>query len=497
MGYRTARLKAVIMRSKGNPRMVILCASGALILLGFAFLSSLSHTFQHGEGFTERPIIEWVLVMMGLSTLHAVGIWAASGTAPQLSRKIKLWLWTVALGSRLILITSQPVQEDDFYRYMWDGHVCLQGVNPYLYSPHDIMLQEVSSSSQAPPDLLLLAGSVMDSPEASKVLGRVNHPELSTIYPPLLLLVFSISQLFSPWNLPVLRLTLLLFDIGGLLLLWKIVRALGRPQALWVAYAWCPLVIKEFGNSAHADSVVVFCILFFLWAVISGWTLRSHLALAAGVMAKIFPLVLLPFALLHRRQRIPTSWIGPVLVWSAAILLFIPMMTSLGEQSGTYAYATTWRKNSWLFPMVEAVSQPAGFLPIPARPIIAGILFGIVTVVGLRLRREVTSERVCRSCFIVVGALFCLLPAQFPWYLTWVLPFLALYPSPPLILLSGLIQLYYLGFWIDYQWNDVANRNLVDEGFRWLAVWQYVPFFILLLSRVYIYPRVLPGENSK
>ncbi len=54
----------------------------------------------------------------------------------------KLWFGAiigVGLLSRLILIPSQPVLEDDYYRYLWDGAVTAHGYNPYVYSPLDAM----------------------------------------------------------------------------------------------------------------------------------------------------------------------------------------------------------------------------------------------------------------------------------------------------------------------------------------------------------------------
>ena len=53
-----------------------------------------------------------------------------------------LWLGliiAVGLVSRIILIPSQPVLENDYYRYLWDGAVTAHGYNPYVYSPEAAM----------------------------------------------------------------------------------------------------------------------------------------------------------------------------------------------------------------------------------------------------------------------------------------------------------------------------------------------------------------------
>ena len=56
--------------------------------------------------------------------------------------KEKKWLWIIISGGlivRLIFIPSYPVIENDFYRYLWDGAVTANGINPYKYSPKEAL----------------------------------------------------------------------------------------------------------------------------------------------------------------------------------------------------------------------------------------------------------------------------------------------------------------------------------------------------------------------
>ncbi|MGE4159353.1 MAG: glycosyltransferase 87 family protein [Planctomycetota bacterium] len=412
--------------------------------------------------------------MLALSGVYAVSVWAAGGMDERPSWKISAWIWVVALGARLLLFTSHPVQEDDFYRYMWDGHVCLQGVNPYRHSPDAVILERMAHSTKVHPDVVSLVRSLGDSPEAILTLNRINHPHLTTLYPPLLMAVFAAAQFLFPWNLDGLRLMLLLFDVGGHLILWKLVRMLGRPQALWVAYAWCPLVIKEFANSAHADGVVIFFILAALLAVASGRWLWAYLGLSMAVLSKIFPLILLPLLLSHGWRESKSSWRSIVLIGLGTVAAFIPMAMAMGMQSGTYAYASSWRKNSWLFPKLEELTRSMGHDHVPARFVCIGIIAVVVVVASWRTWKG-AAESLFRDCFVVLGVFFCLLPAQFPWYLTWVLPFLALFPSPPWVLLSCLMPLYYLGFWVDYTHDGGASSMVSDAQHRHIVELEFLP----------------------
>ncbi|MEM9862802.1 MAG: hypothetical protein AAF938_14360, partial [Myxococcota bacterium] len=78
-----------------------------------------------------------------------------------------------------------PVLSDDVYRYLWDGHVLLSGVDPYAHAP------------ASPP----LAG-LRDADWA-----RINHPVLATIYPPLAQGLFALGRLLGGvWAFKVLAL---------------------------------------------------------------------------------------------------------------------------------------------------------------------------------------------------------------------------------------------------------------------------------------------------
>jgi len=72
------------------------------------------------------------------------------------------------------MLFTAPILEDDYYRYLWDGAVTANALNPYAYSP-----QQVLKGTDIPVELTQLAE------ESGEVIHSINHPEIRTIYPPI------------------------------------------------------------------------------------------------------------------------------------------------------------------------------------------------------------------------------------------------------------------------------------------------------------------------
>jgi hypothetical protein len=49
------------------------------------------------------------------------------------------WLLWAALLFRLLLLFAVPALSDDFYRFLWDGTADLEGINPFLHTPRQLL----------------------------------------------------------------------------------------------------------------------------------------------------------------------------------------------------------------------------------------------------------------------------------------------------------------------------------------------------------------------
>ena len=52
----------------------------------------------------------------------------------------------VAVMTQIIAIQHEPLLSTDIYRYIWDGRVQAQGLNPYQYLPADPLLAYLRNS---------------------------------------------------------------------------------------------------------------------------------------------------------------------------------------------------------------------------------------------------------------------------------------------------------------------------------------------------------------
>ena len=169
----------------------------------------------------------------GVVYLLAVRLVAAGRRPPP---RTALLLGT-GLLLRALALPSAPVLEDDFNRYLWDGAVAASGLSPYAFPPSAVL-----DGSVAVPRRLLV-----ESLDSGGVLRRVNHPRLTTIYPPVAQAAFLLAPLLLAPGL-------------------KATRKAAAASALYVALT-AALLLPMAGHATGPSAGVV--------AYASGWTMNG------------------------------------------------------------------------------------------------------------------------------------------------------------------------------------------------------------------------------
>ena len=189
---------------------------------------------------------------------------------------------------RLLCIVATPNLSQDFYRFIWDGRMLLNGFNPYLYLPEAYLSPNFDMPNQAAE---LVSG-----------MGELNASHYSN-YPPLNQLCFAIAAFFANksilGSIVVMRVLIILADVGVLYFGTKLLKALHlNPKAIYI-YLLNPIIIIELTGNLHFEGVMIF---FLVWSLYllhqSKWQL-SGVAMACSIGLKLVPLVFLPLYFKH------------------------------------------------------------------------------------------------------------------------------------------------------------------------------------------------------
>jgi hypothetical protein len=326
-----------------------------------------------------------------------------------LSRGARLRTWlliAVGLLPRLLLLPAEPRLSEDLYRYLWDGRLVAEGVNPFTRAPSD-------------PALGRYHGPLLE---------RLNHAEVPTIYPPMAQLLFGATARLAtePWAW---KATLLALEAILLLALAAILRARGQPSERLLLYVWNPLVIVESFGSGHVDLAAAAFLLLALALLELKRPRLSGAALAGAVLVKYMPLLLVPALL--RRRRFATLAVAA----AVGALLFLPFVSAGSALwTGLTTYLRHWEFNGSLYPAIRPFFR-TGETP---RLILAAALAAAALVVGWRARTLTGAALALLAVWIVVS------PTVYPWYLVLLVALLPLHPDRGLLLFSGLVALSYI-----------------------------------------------------
>ena len=449
-----------------------------IALMGWSIgLSILSAAFNPARPLEVQPIL-WLtalLILAGIGFIYLIQTSRLLHTRPS----YLYWILAAGILMRLSTLPSTPILEDDFYRYLWDGAVTGNGINPYAYSPEDIRKSLTEGNSlPIPQEVQTLAN------QPNNTLSNINHPYVRTIYPPITQVAFAVAYWISPWSMTAWRGVLIAVDILNAILLLLLLFRLNL-SSLWIGIYWLnPLVVKEIFNSGHMDILVFPFLLMAFLMLFHKKHLIAILFLAVAVGVKLWPLALLPIFL---RPVLPDTKraTGLALLFGATVLILLsPMLLTAGDaNAGLNVYSQRWELNDAAFRLIVLIwSQVLPLFSIHpghsqwlARISII-ILFFLWMVFILRKKTEHFSEIIDQALLITAG-IFLLSPTQFPWYGVWMMPFLAIVPRRSLLLLTVLLPLYYL--W--YYFRVLDEVGIFHNGIVWI---EFLPIWILLINEI-------------
>ena len=395
------------------------------------------------------------------------------------------------LGSLLVfsVTVATPITlQTDPVRYVWDGYNLTQGKNPFALAP------------QVDPDFSEYAGRT-----------ELNHPNLSTIYPPFAQILFFGSTGLNPYfweyladsRFPAVTTVNSYFKLG---LGWKLL--VGLILSFWVylfrnsrwdLFILHPLALMTALGNAHIDAVLYVLLgAMFLPVVKKKLKLQSFL-FGLAVLTKWIPVMYLPaLVLLWRKQwgnRVPIKVVLATVLGIFAVVL--PFYWTAGGNFfvGSEAYARSWVFFGFLHHYSSQILSLMGWQDPNYLAKYLCLVFGASwwAFWTLQLYRTLISFRLY-GYLMMLGFLICM-PTLHPWYLLplvgLALPYHRVFLTPfvwgalqlssklvylnstePLVLRHGVFLIVCWTLWLDgkkmvRRWNKVRKARLLDKEARY------------------------------
>ena len=463
---------------KGRAGLYILSGLGVLLLVLSGAIAYLSQAFQYARWdiFPELWIYISLASVMGGVLL---GFWALARRLKPSAAALML-IFAVGLIARLMMFTSNPVMEDDWHRYLWDGASVANGVDPYQFAPAEASPTDLFGEQQSlsdDPDLRQLQEL---TEENQTVYSRVNYPYLKTIYPPVAEGAFGLAHIIAPFSLNGWRGILLAVDlISFCLIIWAL--GLFERSYLWVGlYWWNPVILLEVFNSGHMDGLLVPFLVAALGLAKLDKLGFAVTALADAAAVKLWPILLAP--LLVRKYMFDPKRLIPLalLFCVIALALLWPQLRYVftDPNQGLVAYSEGWRRHAFLYSIL--VEGPfSGF----SDPVKSARLFVVITVsigaLWLAWRNsgglsEAKGESQMAAGLLAVTALLLFLsPTGYPWYQVWLAGLIPFAPRLGFLVLTMTAPIYYTRF-------ILGDENLVYQ-WGWVSLAFGLPLILLLV----------------
>ena len=198
----------------------------------------------------------------------------------------------IGIVFRFIFIAVLPNLSQDFYRFIWDGRLVFQGINPYLFSPENFLNEDLSTALKVTNSI-----KINQAQELYNGMGELNGSHFSN-YPPINQFFFAIAALFAGKSILgsviVMRVFIILADIGILYFGRKLLKKLNQNPDKIFWYFLNPFIIIELTGNLHFEGIMLFFVIWSLYLLYQKKWFWSAVILGVSVSVKLIPLLFLP-----------------------------------------------------------------------------------------------------------------------------------------------------------------------------------------------------------
>ena len=356
----------------------------------------------------------------------------------------------IAILSRLTLIFSFPNLSDDIFRFIWDGKLWHNGINPFDNLPSNY------------------AENGFPNGLNTELYNLLNSKNYFTIYPPVAQFTFYIATFTNDfwWNAVIMKIFLFASEVGTIYLLYQLI-----PNKKILLYALNPLIILEIMGNLHFEGAMIFFLLLAFFLLKKEKNNLSAIAFALSIVSKLLPLMFLPFLIHKLGWRKSLQYF--IIVGSVTVALFYPLLGTFFIKNfgnSLNLYFQKFEFNASLYYVLRWFGfQISGFNLIHILgPILAAIVG--ITILAKALKNKNTDLNALPQqwLFAITLYLFCTTTIH-PWYtaLPIVLCLFTNFRYP--IIWSALIFLTY----INYSYAEYFE-NLWLVSLEYLVVFGYL-----------------------
>ncbi|MDT0646713.1 mannosyltransferase [Zunongwangia sp. F260] len=411
------------------------------------------------------------------------GLFFISFKLIQLEKQNFLFLAITAVIFRLIFLTALPNLSQDYYRFIWDGTLVAEGINPYLQTPEGFEN--------------IFPGGIEFKQNLINGMGSLSSGNY-TSYPPANQLIFAVASLLSGKSIlgsvVLMRSFIIAADLGTLYFGRKLLLSLNLPVHRIFWYLLNPFIIIELTGNLHFEGVMLFFLIWSLYLLHLRKWIPGAILLGVSISIKLLPLLFLPLFLQYFKklkqeiEKINSSFLDKIdlkklsgfylISIATAAVTFLPFFSSEFFQNFFQSIGLWFQKfefNASVFYVLRWIGiKLAGFNVIRYAGIILPVITTAILIRFALFRRNENFKMLITTMMFGVSAYFFLSTTIHPWYLA----------TPLLLSVFGNYR-YILAWTLVVVLSYSAYSNPGFQENLWLVGLEYLVVFSVLIWEVF------------
>ena len=390
------------------------------------------------------------------------------------------WLLAAGVLFRLLFLMDMPALSDDIFRFVWDGRLLLNGIEPFAQLPSYYMQ----------------AGSPDVPGITTSLFAQLNSPDYYTVYPPIAQDIFWIAVSIFPNSIlgsaMVMRIFIIMAECGSMWLLLALLKGHKMDLNKSLIYILNPLVIIELTGNLHFEGIMIFFLLLSIYFFDLGKLWPSALFMALAISTKLIPLIFLPIFFRYLPWKKCMSYYGMILLFT--VLIFMPMARPdliTGMSNSLSLYFEKFEFNASIYYLIRYVGfKVVGYniIGMTAKVLPLVTLLAVLTYTFVHKYNQITPA-VLMWCLVI----YLLLSTTIhPWYITPLLA-LSVFSNYRFVLVwSFFIFLSYVGYT-----KAGFQENLWFTGLEYVMVALYLIYESYFKDRIQFSFRFSPKKYEE